>query len=154
MIARIDGEMETESKGDDDQIPSLEDACDDNVEYLVKGELLVARRALSAQVKEDDLEQQRENIFHTRCHINNKVCSMIIDGWSYTNVASTTLVENLNLPILKQPRPYKLQWLNDCGEVKVNKQVLVSFSIGRYKDKVLCDVVPMHAGHILLGRPW
>jgi hypothetical protein len=33
-------------------------------------------------------------------------------------------------------------------------QVLVSFSIGRYKDEVLCDVVPMHAGHILLGRPW
>ena len=36
----------------------------------------------------------------------------------------------------------------------MNKQVLVSFSIGRYSDKVLCDVVPMHAGHILLGRPW
>ena len=44
--------------------------------------------------------------------------------------------------------------MNDCEEVKVNKQVLVSFSIGRYKDEVLCDVVPMHAGHILLGRPW
>ena len=47
-----------------------------------------------------------------------------------------------------------MQWLNDYGEVKVNRQVLVSFSIGRYKDEVLCDVVPMHAGHILLGRPW
>nr|XP_023887116.1 uncharacterized protein LOC111999228 [Quercus suber] len=154
MIARIDGEVETESEGDDDQIPSLEDACDDNVEYPVEGESLVARRALSAQVKEDDMEQQRENIFHTRCHVNNKVCSMIIDGGSCTNVASTTLVEKLNLPTLKHPRPYKLQWLNDCGEVKVNRQVLVSFSIGRYKDEVLCDVVPMHAGHILLGRPW
>ena len=32
--------------------------------------------------------------------------------------------------------------------------MLVSFSIGRYKDEVLCDVVPMHAGHILLGKPW
>ena len=68
-------------------------------------------------------------------------------------MVSTTLVEKLNLPTLKQPRPYKLQWLNDCGEVKVNKKVLVSFSIGRYKDEVLCDVVPMHTGHILLGRP-
>ncbi|KAK4552365.1 hypothetical protein RGQ29_032073 [Quercus rubra] len=154
MIARIDGEVETESEGDDDQIPSLEDACDDNVQYPVEGESLVARRALSAQVKEDDMEQQRENIFHTRCHINNKVCSMIIDGGSCTNVASTTLVEKLNLPTLKHLRPYKLQWLNDCGEVKVNRQVLVSFSIGRDKDEVLCDVVPMHAGHILLGRPW
>ena len=108
-------------------MPSLEDACDDNVEYPVEGESLAARRALSAQVKEDDMEQQRGNIFHTRCHINNKVCNMII--------------EKLNLPTLKHPRLHKLQWLNDCGEVKVNKQVLVSFSIGRYKDEVLCDVV-------------
>ena len=68
-------------------------------------------------------------------------------------MTSATLVEKLNLPTLKHPRPYKLQWLNDCGEVKVNRQVLVSFSIWRYKDDVLYDVVPMHAGHILLGRP-
>ncbi|RVW21501.1 Transposon Ty3-I Gag-Pol polyprotein [Vitis vinifera] len=107
VIARVNGEVETKSEEDDDQMPSLEDVCDDNVEYLVEGESLVARRALSAQVKEDDMEQQRENIFHTRCHINNKICSMIIDGGSCTNVASTTLVENLNLPTLKHPRPYK-----------------------------------------------
>jgi hypothetical protein len=149
MIASVDGEVETESEGNGDQMPILEHVCDDDVEYLVEGESLVARRALSAKVKEDDMEQQRENIFHTRCHINNKVCSMIIDGGSCTNVASTILVEKLNLPILKHPKPYKLQWLNDCGEVKVNKQVLVSFSIGRYKDEVLCDVVPMHADYIL-----
>ena len=31
--------------------------------------------------------------------------------------------------------------------------MLVSFSIGKYKDKVLRDVVPMHAGHILWGKP-
>jgi len=44
--------------------------------------------------------------------------------------------------------------LNECGEVKVNKQVLVVFTIGRYSNEVLCDVVPVHAGHILLGRLW
>ncbi|XP_059428527.1 uncharacterized protein LOC132162290 [Corylus avellana] len=121
MIARVDGEVKTESEGDDDQMPSLEDAFEDDVEYPVEGESLVARRALSAQVKEDDM---------------------------------ATLVEKLNLPTLKHSRPYKLQWLNDCEEVKVNKQVLVSFSIGKYNDEVLCDVVPMQAGHILLGRPW
>ncbi|RVW85784.1 Transposon Ty3-G Gag-Pol polyprotein [Vitis vinifera] len=43
MIARVDGEVETESEEDDDQMPSLEDACDDNVEYPVEGESLVAR---------------------------------------------------------------------------------------------------------------
>ena len=36
----------------------------------------------------------------------------------------------------------------------MNKQVLVSFSIGKYVDEVLCDVVPMQARHLLLGRPW
>ena len=79
---------------------------------------------------------------------------MIIDRGSCTNVASTTLVEKLNLSTLKHSKPYKLQWLNDCGEVRVDRQVLVTFSIGKYLDEVLYDVVPMHAGHILLGRPW
>ena len=105
------------------------------------------------QAKEED-ELQRDNLFHTRCFVHNKVCSVIIDGGSCTNVASTTLVEKLGLPLLMHPRPYKLQWLNDSGEVKVNKQVLVSFQIGKYEDEVLCDVVPMQAGHLLLGRPW
>jgi len=36
----------------------------------------------------------------------------------------------------------------------VNKQFLIHFSIGKYKDGVLCDVVPMEATHVLLGRPW
>ena len=36
----------------------------------------------------------------------------------------------------------------------MQKQVLLSFSIGKYHDEVLCDVVPMYASHILLGRPW
>jgi hypothetical protein len=155
MIMRDNGEVMTESEDDSDGMPELVDASDDDeVVYPVTGESLVARRALNTHFKVDDAEQQRENIFHTRCHVNNKVCSMIIDGGSCTNVASTILVEKLNLPTLKHSRPYKLQWLQDCGEIKVNKQVLISFSIGKYKDEVLCDVAPMHAGHILLGRPW
>ena len=64
------------------------------------------------------------------------------------------MVEKLGLQTTKHPRPYRLQWLNDSGEVKVNKQALVSFSIGRYEDEILCDVVPIQAGHLLLGRPW
>ncbi|KAI9174813.1 hypothetical protein LWI28_023086 [Acer negundo] len=115
--------------------------------------LLVVRGDLSAQAKEDD-ELQRDNVFYTRCHVNDKVCSLIIDGGSCTNMASTTMVEKLNLATLKHPKPYKLQWLIDSEEIKVTKQVLVSFSIGKYKDEVLCDVVPMHTSHILLGRPW
>ncbi|KAJ9159662.1 hypothetical protein P3X46_025149 [Hevea brasiliensis] len=79
---------------------------------------------------------------------------MIVDSGSCVNVASTLMVAKLGMRTMKHPRPYKLQWLNECGEIKVNKQVMLAFSIGRYKDEVLCDVVPTHAGHILLGRPW
>ncbi|GKV06981.1 hypothetical protein SLEP1_g18795 [Rubroshorea leprosula] len=116
MILKEDGEIETEGESDDDSMPPLEDV-NDGMEYVVDGELLVTRRALNVQAKEDD-EVQRDNIFHTRCHIKNKVCSVIIDGGNCTNVASTVLVEKLNLPMKKHPRPYKLQRLNDCGEIK------------------------------------
>ncbi|KAF7800818.1 Transposon Ty3-I Gag-Pol polyprotein [Senna tora] len=79
---------------------------------------------------------------------------MVIDSGSVTNVASTLLVDKLDLPTMKHPKPYKLQWLNDSAEAKVTKQVFISFSIGNYHTEVLCDVVPMLAGHLLLGRPW
>jgi len=50
------------------------------------------------------------------------------------------------------PNPYKMQWLNDCGALRVNHVVTVAFSIGRYNDHVECDVVPMQACQLLLGR--
>ena len=83
------------------------------------------------QAKEDD-ELQGENIFRTKCHIQNKVCSVIIDGSSCTNVVGTTLVEKIGMPTSKHPQPYKLQWLNDSGVLWVQNQVLLSFSIGKY----------------------
>ena len=36
----------------------------------------------------------------------------------------------------------------------INQQVKVPFSIGTYKDEVICGVVPMEPGYLLLGRPW
>ncbi|RDX85586.1 hypothetical protein CR513_33204, partial [Mucuna pruriens] len=64
----------------------------------------------------------------------NRHINMIIDGGSCTNVDSSILVEKLNLQTAKHLRLYKLQWLSDIGEVKVDKQVLVPFTIGKYKD--------------------
>ena len=40
MIARVDGEVETESENDADQMPMLKDTCDDDVEYPVEGKSL------------------------------------------------------------------------------------------------------------------
>ncbi|KAF5470845.1 hypothetical protein F2P56_011333, partial [Juglans regia] len=153
MVINAQGERESENEEevDNDDMPSMEDADDE--QNVVVGDLLVARRVLNVQVKEEE-SNQRENLFHTRCFVNNKACSVIINGGSCTNVASTYLVEKLALTTLKHPQPYRLQWLNECGEIKVTRQVLVALSIGKYEDEVLCDVVPMHACHLLLGRPW
>jgi len=79
---------------------------------------------------------------------------MIVDGGSCTDVASTRVVEKLELPTISHTKPYKLQWLSEERELIVNKQVLIALSIGKYKDEVLCDVVPMEATHVLLRRPW
>ena len=69
-------------------------------------------------------------------------------------MASKYLVDKLGFVKTAHPRPYRLKWLNDETELKIVEQVVVSFSIGKYHDQVKCDVVPMQAGHILLGRPW
>ncbi|KAF7824020.1 uncharacterized protein G2W53_022164 [Senna tora] len=142
MLVRGD-EIVSKSEHDNDSdsshrsMPSLEDCSDidDNVVFAEWGESLVTRRALNLNVKEESLEQ-RENIFHTKFLVSGKVCSIIIDGGSCTNVASAYMVDKLELRCEKHPSPYRLQWLNDSGEVKVTKQVVVPFSIGKYVDEV------------------
>ena len=151
MMIRDNGDMESESdRSDCEGMPPLGDS--DELALLVE-ESLVIRRTLQVQVKEDETNHQRENIFHTRYYVQSKVCGLIIDSGSCVNPCSITLVSKLNLCTVKHVKPYRLQWLNDSGEVKVTKQVVIPFSIGKYVDEVLCHVVQMQASHILLGRP-
>nr|XP_043615901.1 uncharacterized protein LOC122587800 [Erigeron canadensis] len=132
----------------------VDDEIEDTYVGADVGEMLVVRRVMRANEVVTDTTQ-RENIFHSRCTVKNKVYDMIIDGGSCANTASTYMVEKLELPTTKHPRPYKLQWLSEGSEVKVNRQVTIPFSMGSvYEDKIICDVVPMDACHILLGRPW
>ncbi|XP_057811643.1 uncharacterized protein LOC131025875, partial [Salvia miltiorrhiza] len=145
MIMRDDGEVVTDDGTDD------EEECEEI--FAPNGQLFVARRALSVQTQPNEREQ-RENLFHTRCLVQDKVCSVIIDGGSCTNVASRAMVERLGLTTEKHSKPYRLQWLNETGVIKVTKQVKIPFRIGKYEDEVVCDVIPMQASHILLGRPW
>jgi len=81
-------------------MPPLKDCSD--VEYLVDEETLMIRKTLNIQIKKDYVEQQRDNILHIRCHINNKVCSMIIDSEICTNVTSIILVRKLLLDTIKK----------------------------------------------------
>ncbi|KAE8662753.1 Aldo-keto reductase family 4 member C11 [Hibiscus syriacus] len=119
----------------------------------------------SSKIQQVKSESEKEEEAHTEVNeeitladpVNQGealVCFVIIDGGSCTNMTSTIMVEKLGLKTMKHPNPYKLQWLNERGELNVSKQVIAPFLIGKYKDEVMCDVVPMHASYLLLGRPW
>ncbi|KAF1854360.1 hypothetical protein Lal_00044309 [Lupinus albus] len=102
----------------------------------------------------EDEDSQRNNIFHSRCLVYGKVCLLMIDSGSHANIVSSRVVKKLNLITIPHPSPYRLQRSNEDGEVIVNKQVGIPFSIGKYEDLVLCDVAHNGACHIILGRPW
>ena len=67
-LQKIMGSLKSESE----EMPLLVDYSDEEIDYHVDGEALVIRCALNMQIKEDDVDQERENLFHTRCHIQNK----------------------------------------------------------------------------------
>nr|XP_027120542.1 uncharacterized protein LOC113737516 [Coffea arabica] len=117
MLVLPNGDIVTDDEEEDyKDMPPLVEEEDEIEEVPTQDKVgLVARRALATQASKDEL--QRDNIFYTRCHVTTKVCSLVIDPGSCTNVASALMVEKLNLPTSEHPRPYKLQWLNNSGEI-------------------------------------
>lgn len=80
---------------------------------------------------------------------------MIIDGGSCENVVVQEVINKLQVPTEKHPTPYCLSWFKKGNGVPISTRALISFSIsGKYCDNVWCDVVPMDACDLLLGRPW
>ena len=100
--------------------------------------------------KSMDDPSQRETIFLSKCLIKYNMCSLIIDTGSGANVASTTCVDLLKFPTANHAIPYKIRWLGEFGELRVHRHVEVKFKIGKYRDEILCDEVPMQACHVLL----
>ncbi|CAA7020482.1 unnamed protein product [Microthlaspi erraticum] len=98
---------------------------------------LGSRRVLSTQVKTDK-DEQRENLFHTRCLVQDKVCSLIsmeeavpmwrvklwLKSWANYQEASA---------------PYKLNWLNETGEMGVKNQVVVPWRPWQSDRRVIHD---------------
>jgi hypothetical protein len=97
---------------------------------------------------------QRWSLFQTQCIIKGKECKMMIDGGSCTNGISKAMVAALGLSTWRIPEPKHLEWLNNCGMLKVTHKVRVPFTVGDYVDEVECDVLPLEVCGLLLGRPW
>ncbi|XP_059075260.1 uncharacterized protein LOC131875213 [Cryptomeria japonica] len=117
------------------------------------GESIMMRRTL-IKVPIEKEPPQRKSLFRTTCKSQGKCCKVVIDYGSTDNLVSMEMVEKLNLKRIPHTKPYKVTWLNKGQQVLVNEQCWVEFHIGGYKDKVLCDSIPMDVCHILLGRPW
>jgi len=107
------------------------------------GELKEAKRTIAQ--KEEALRQMEEKL---------QRLEMLNERPQRQRRHNHRVVEKLALPTISHTKPYKLQWLSAEGEIMVNKQVLINFAIVKYKDEVLCDVMPMEATHVILGRPW
>lgn len=102
-----------------------------------------------------ELHPQRSSLFRTRCTINGKVCSVIIDSGSSENMVSQKLVSTLQLKVDPHPHPFKVSWIRKGGEATVSFVCTVPLSIGnQYRDQIVYDVLDMDACHILLSRPW
>ena len=164
MIITEDGGYDSASDYDEETlalIASEERGVDDTAQetqymaadYADRYESLVAQRVLSVQVTQVE-QNQRHNLFHTKGVVKERSVRVIIDGGSCNNLASMEMVEKLSLTTRPHPHPYYIQWFNNSGKVKVTRTVRVHFSIATYSDFVDCDVVPMQACSVLLGRPW
>lgn len=121
---------------------------------LKTGEALVLHKVLLKPVNEDTEQTQRNALFTTICKSQGKCCKLIIDSGSTDNLVSTEMVEKLDLKRLKHSNPYRVLWLQKGHQLLVDEQSEVEFQIGRYKDKIVYDIMPMDVCHILLERLW
>ena len=149
----VESASESESEGeslveDEDEREVVE--FDGNVENL-----LSIRHVLTAPRESTPAKWLRNNIFRTRCNCEGHACDVIIDTGACENMVSESVVSTLNLKTEKLSQPYKMAWFKKGNEVPITQRCLVRFSMGEhYHDEVWCDVAPMSACHILLGRPW
>ena len=79
---------------------------------------------------------------------------MIIDGGSYSNLASKEFVGKLNLKTEDHPNHYQIVWVNDTS-ILVSSCYLVTFNFSNnFELSAWCDVFPIKVAHIMLGKPW
>jgi hypothetical protein len=116
-------------------------------------ESLMVQRVLSTQMMRTE-QNQCHTLFQMKCVIKERSCRVIVDGGSCNNLPSAEMVEKLSLATKSHPQPYYIHWLNNSRNLKVKQLVRVEFAIGTYHDSIDCDVVPMQACSMLLGRPW
>ena len=88
------------------------------------------------------------------CKVQGKFFQLVIESGSIDNLVSTEVVEKLKLKTMKHPTHYKVSWIQKGHQVIVNEQCEVEMQLGKYKDKLVYDVMQIDVCHMLLRRPW
>jgi hypothetical protein len=143
--------LQTNNAGDIDDDDAEVFGSEHMEEYSTK--TYVVQRVLSAQVDTSE-KLQCHNLFQIFFIIKDCCVRTIIDGGSCNNLVSADFVVKIGLTTRPHTHPYYIQWLNNSGKAKVTHIARVHFSIGTYHDYANCDIVPMQACSLLLGRPW
>ncbi|XP_074300260.1 uncharacterized protein LOC141631497 [Silene latifolia] len=148
MILVFITQEEEEDHGDD--IANHKEFVVYDIEPLIKEECLVLRN-LYVETRSTEVEQ-REQLFHTRCKVHNKIWNLNSDSSSCTSVVSRALVVELKLQTRDPDKPYKLHWNEPESSRIMPYSVLLAciYDDGGFRAEVLYQ----NACHILLGRPW
>ncbi|XP_020245285.1 uncharacterized protein LOC109823419 [Asparagus officinalis] len=140
-------------EAEDGHTTSEEEYEEEGVEVKGDNVSCVVQRLLCAQKTPDSSRQHQ--IFFSRCSVNNKVCTLIVDKGSYENIVSKALVDHLKLLTETKHVPYTIGWIKKGPSMKVTELCRVPLSLGKtYNDSITYDVVDMNAYHVLLGRSW
>ena len=100
----------------------------------------------------EEKDWQGTSISRTRVACQGRLCTLIIDGGSCSNLASEELVEKFNLKTEDHPNPYQIVWINDTS-ILISSRCLVVFNFNNtFELSAWCDVLPMKAAHIMFGR--
>ncbi|KAM2908957.1 hypothetical protein COP2_048413 [Malus domestica] len=138
-------------EGDEDK--DTEDDCDEDMAKEEGEELVLVLQSVLCSKRSDD--NQRYQIFRSKCTIRGKVCQLVIDGGSCEKFVARKVVEHFHLQTEKYSHPYSVGWIKKGPTEKVIETCNVPISIGKfYKEEVVCDVVDIDVTHVLLSRPW
>ncbi|GJS10741.1 hypothetical protein Tco_0367537 [Tanacetum coccineum] len=102
----------------------------------------------------EDRNNKLANAFQEEDELEEKICSIIIDGGGCKNLVSMALVKAFKLPTEPHHSPYQIGWIKKGPTLKVTEICKVPLAIEKHYNKLdTCDVVDIEASHVLLGRP-
>ena len=112
--------FDEEPKYDTDEAKSQ---TEEETEFIAgdTGALALVLRRNCLLPRATDESWLRTTLFRSTCTINGKICKMIVDSGSCTNVISALAVKTLDLKSTPHPTPYKLAWLNKGVEIIVSR---------------------------------